>query len=55
MTPFPLEGGQTSVQGSSNQVALPSEANRGTQMSLGFLIDLIVQRTYHELVVLAEL
>lgn len=35
--------------------AAPQEGGRGGSMSLGMLIDLIVQRTYHELTVLAEL
>ena len=36
-----------------NQVALPS--NQGGSISLSMLIDFIVQRTYHDLTVLAEL
>lgn len=36
-----------------NQVAIP--ANQGGSISLSMLIDFIVQRTYHDLTVLAEL
>ncbi|XP_075216285.1 mediator complex subunit 14 isoform X2 [Lycorma delicatula] len=50
MAPVPLEGHQTPV---GNNV--PTEGNRGGSISLGVLIDFIVQRTYHELTVLAEL
>lgn len=50
MPPVPLEGHQTPV---GNNV--PQEGNRGGSISLGVLIDFIVQRTYHELTVLAEL
>lgn len=41
------------VQQQQNQVALPS--NQGGSISLSMLIDFIVQRTYHDLTVLAEL
>ncbi|CAH1119203.1 unnamed protein product [Phaedon cochleariae] len=56
MAPVPLEGLQAPV---ANQIAQsniggPQEGNRG-MMSLAMLIDFIVQRTYHELTVLAEL
>lgn len=37
-----------------NQVALPAN-NQGGSISLSMLIDFIVQRTYHDLTVLAEL
>ncbi|XP_049856745.1 mediator of RNA polymerase II transcription subunit 14 [Schistocerca gregaria] len=50
MAPVPLEGHQTPV---ANNV--PQEASRGGSISLGILIDFIIQRTYHELTVLAEL
>lgn len=50
MAPTPLEGVQIPVGN-----AVPQEGNRGGSISLGVLIDLIVQRTYHELSVLAEL
>lgn len=50
MAPVPLEGHQTPV---GNNV--PQEGARGGSISLGVLIDFIVQRTYHELSVLAEL
>jgi hypothetical protein len=36
-----------------NHVAIPS--NQGGSISLSMLIDFIVQRTYHDLTVLAEL
>ncbi|XP_050305905.1 mediator of RNA polymerase II transcription subunit 14 [Anthonomus grandis grandis] len=58
MAPLPLEGLQTPV-GNNNVVqgnmAGPQEGNRGGMMSLAMLIDFIIQRTYHELTVLAEL
>lgn len=37
-----------------NQVAIPP-SNQGGSISLSMLIDFIVQRTYHDLTVLAEL
>lgn len=37
-----------------NQVALPAN-NQGGSISLSMLIDFIVQRTYHDITVLAEL
>lgn len=54
MAPVPLEGLQTPV---ANQGGFsgPQEGNRGGSISLAMLIDFIVQRTYHELTVLAEL
>ncbi|XP_028152767.1 mediator of RNA polymerase II transcription subunit 14 isoform X2 [Diabrotica virgifera virgifera] len=57
MAPVPLEGLQTPVSNAvaQNNVAGPQEGNRGGMMSLAMLIDFIVQRTYHELTVLAEL
>ncbi|XP_018576450.1 mediator of RNA polymerase II transcription subunit 14 [Anoplophora glabripennis] len=57
MAPVPLEGLQTPVANSVAQGGLggPQEGNRGGMMSLAMLIDFIVQRTYHELTVLAEL
>lgn len=50
MAPVPLEGHQTPVTNN-----IPQEGNRGGSISLGLLIDFIIQRTYHELTVLAEL
>ncbi|KAJ8949024.1 hypothetical protein NQ318_005198, partial [Aromia moschata] len=56
MAPVPLEGLQTPVANSVAQGGLggPQEGNRGGMMSLAMLIDFIVQRTYHELTVLAN-
>lgn len=51
MAPVPLEGHQTPV---GNSIP-PQEARSGGSISLGMLIDFIVQRTYNELTVLAEL
>lgn len=51
MAPVPLEGHQTPI---SNNVGQEGSA-RGGNISLGVLIEFIVQRTYHELTVLAEL
>jgi mediator of RNA polymerase II transcription subunit 14 len=48
MAPVPLEGHQAPVAGAQ-------EARGGGSVSLGLLIDFMVQRTYHELTVLAEL
>ncbi|KAF4526396.1 hypothetical protein B566_EDAN012686 [Ephemera danica] len=50
MAPVPLEGHQTPVGGNVSQ-----EARSGGSVSLALLIDFMVQRTYHELTVLAEL
>jgi hypothetical protein len=50
MAPVPLEGHQTPVNNTVGQ-----EGSRGGSISLAMLIDFIVQRTYHELTVLAEL
>ncbi|XP_012231892.1 mediator of RNA polymerase II transcription subunit 14 isoform X4 [Linepithema humile] len=50
MAPVPLEGHQTPVTNN-----IPQEGNRGGSISLSVLTDLIIQRTYHELTVLAEL
>ncbi|XP_008554086.1 mediator of RNA polymerase II transcription subunit 14 [Microplitis demolitor] len=50
MAPVPLEGHQTPMANN-----MPQEGNRGGTISLGMLIDFIIQRTYHELTVLAEL
>lgn len=57
MAPVPLEGLQTPVANSIAQGGIggPQEGNRGGLISLAMLIDFIVQRTYHELTVLAEL
>ncbi|XP_060525569.1 mediator of RNA polymerase II transcription subunit 14 [Cylas formicarius] len=57
MAPVPLEGLQTPVANNVGQGLMggPQEGNRGGMMSLAMLIDFIVQRTYHELTILAEL
>lgn len=57
MAPVPLEGLQTPVANSIAQSGIggPQEGNRGGSISLAMLIEFIVQRTYHELTVLAEL
>lgn len=57
MAPVPLEGLQTPVTSNMVQGGFggPQEGNRGGQISLAMLIDFIIQRTYHELTVLAEL
>ncbi|CAH0553803.1 unnamed protein product [Brassicogethes aeneus] len=58
MAPVPLEGLQTPIANAMAQTGLggPQESgNRGGMISLAMLIDFIVQRTYHELTVLAEL
>lgn len=58
MAPIPLEGLQapvTNAVAQSGMAGPPQEGNRGGMMSLAMLIDFIVQRTYHELTVLAEL
>nr|XP_015839661.1 PREDICTED: mediator of RNA polymerase II transcription subunit 14 [Tribolium castaneum] len=57
MAPVPLEGIQTLVANAAAQGGLggPQEGNRGGMISLAKLIDYIIQRTYHELTVLAEL
>lgn len=54
MPPQPLESVQNST-GTGGIVATTNEQLRGGQISLGTLIDFIIQRTYHELTVLAEL
>ncbi|XP_026466667.1 mediator of RNA polymerase II transcription subunit 14 isoform X2 [Ctenocephalides felis] len=51
MTPAPLEGLQTPVL----HAPPGQEGARGGSISLAMLIDFIIQRTYHELTVLAEL
>lgn len=57
MAPVPLEGLQTLVANAAVQGGIggPQEGNRGGMISLAKLIDYIIQRTYHELTVLAEL
>ncbi|KAL1465599.1 hypothetical protein WDU94_005154 [Cyamophila willieti] len=52
MAPTPLEGNQTPI---GNGAVQTMEGSRGGPISLGLLIEFIVQRTYHELTVLAEL
>ncbi|KAJ8684722.1 hypothetical protein QAD02_020515, partial [Eretmocerus hayati] len=49
MAPVPLEGHHTSANN------LAHEGSRGGSISLGLLMDFIIQRTYHEITVLAEL
>lgn len=51
MPPTPLEGALVNYQGPANG----QEGNRQGSISLGVLIDFIIQRTYHDLTVLAEL
>lgn len=51
MAPVPLEGNQTPV----NCNMIQEGSKGGKMMSLSRLIDWIIQRTYHELTVLAEL
>lgn len=48
MPPTPLESALVAYQGDP-------AANRQGSISLGVLIDFIIQRTYHDLTVLAEL
>lgn len=48
--PLPLEGG-----GPVNFMPSSGQEPRGGSISLAILIDFIIQRTYHELTVLAEL
>lgn len=57
MAPLPLEGLQTPIANSMTQGGLngPQEGNRGGMISLAMLIDFIIQRTYNELTILAEL
>lgn len=57
MVPVPLEGAPNPITNNVNQggISGPQEGNRGGLISLAMLIDFIVQRTYHELTVLAEL
>ncbi|KAF6197335.1 hypothetical protein GE061_020309 [Apolygus lucorum] len=50
MAPLPLEGHQTPIGNNIGQ-----EGTRSGSISLAVLIEFIVQRTYHELTVLAEL
>lgn len=50
MAPVPLEGSQTP----SNSNVL-QDASKVGSMPLATLIEFIIQRTYHELTVLAEL
>lgn len=51
MPPAPLEGLQAPVL----HVPSGQDGARGGSISLAMLIDFIIQRTYHELTVLAEL
>lgn len=53
MPPQPLESVQNAA--ATDGVGFTSEAARGGTISLAMLIDFIIQRTYHELTVLAEL
>lgn len=52
MAPTPLDGIQGPV---ANYIPSAQEGPRGGSISLAMLIDFIIQRTYHELTVLAEL
>lgn len=52
MTPHPLEGLQAPV---ANFIPSGQDGCRGGSISLAVLIDFIIQRTYHDLTVLAEL
>lgn len=52
MPPQPLESVQNAT---ANEGGFTNEAARGGTISLAMLIDFIIQRTYHELTVLAEL
>lgn len=54
MPPQPLESVQSTAVAAFAQ-ANEAQAPRGGTISLGMLIDFIIQRTYHELTVLAEL
>lgn len=54
MPPQPLESIQN-ASATDGAFAGPNEGARGGTISLGMLIDFIIQRTYHELTVLAEL
>lgn len=51
MAPTPLEGAVVNYTGPANG----QDGSRQGSISLGVLIDFIVQRTYHDLTVLAEL
>lgn len=53
MPPQPLESVQNA--GATDAAGFPNESARGGTISLAMLIDFIIQRTYHELTVLAEL
>lgn len=55
MTPQPLESLQNAAATDSGAGFVPPTESRGGTISLGMLIDFIIQRTYHELTVLAEL
>lgn len=54
MPPQPLESVQNAAA-TTDAGGFPTEAARGGTISLAMLIDFIIQRTYHELTVLAEL
>lgn len=53
MPPQPLESIQNAA--ATDGGGFTTEAARGGTISLAMLIDFIIQRTYHELTVLAEL
>lgn len=56
MAPQPLESVQNSMAVATfAPPAQQQEGPRGGSISLGMLIDFIIQRTYHELSVLSEL
>lgn len=54
MPPQPLESIQNAAA-TGDGGGFQTEAARGGTISLAMLIDFIIQRTYHELTVLAEL
>jgi iron-sulfur cluster repair protein YtfE (RIC family) len=53
MPPIEIQQQQQQMQQQNQQIALPNQA--GASISLSMLIDFIVQRTYHDLTILAEL
>lgn len=55
MPPQPLESIQNATTTDGAFSTTPNETSRVGTISLGMLIDFIIQRTYHDLTVLAEL
>ena len=55
MVPQPIEGRQTPVVTPVNAMSFLPPPPNANNISLSRLIDFILQRTYHELTVLAEL